>query len=137
MLKSNVLKREWYIVDATEKVLGRMSSKIARYLMGKHKIEYAPHMDVGDYVIVINSKNVFVSGNKREEKIYYRHTGYVGGLKELNFKWMVIHHPDRIIEMAVKGMLPKSALGRVMMRRLRVYSGNIHVHMAQVPKLLD
>lgn len=138
MLKSNFLiKREWYVIDATDKVLGRISCKIAKYLMGKHKVEYAPHVDVGDYIIVINSKKVFVSGDKKEKKVYYRHTGYVGGLKELNFKWMIIHYPNRIIEMAVKGMLPKNSLGRIMNRRLKVYSGTVHIHTAQMPKLLD
>lgn len=137
MCKSSTLKRNWYVIDATDKILGRISSKIAKYLMGKHKIEYAPYIDIGDYVIVINSKEVFVSGRKREKKVYYRHTGYAGGLKELNFKWMMLHHPNRIIEIAVKGMLPKGALGRVMNRRLKVYSGNAHVHAAQMPELLD
>lgn len=137
MFKSNILKKEWYVIDAKDKILGRLSSKIARYLMGKHKIEYAPYIDVGDYVIVINSKKIAVSGNKRENKIYYHHTGYVGGLKELSFKWMINNHPDRIIEAAVKGMLPKGPLGRMMNRRLKVYSGDMHVHAAQMPSFLD
>lgn len=137
MCKINISKKEWYIIDATKKILGRLSSKISKYLMGKHKVEYAPYIDSGDYVIVINSKKIIVSGNKREKKIYYHHTGYVGGLKELNFKWMVEHNPNKIIEIAVKGMLPKGPLGRIMMRRLKVYSDKIHVHTAQMPKFLD
>lgn len=137
MFKLNVIKKEWYIIDAKDKILGRLSSKIVKYLMGKHKVGYAPYLDIGDYVIVINSKDVVVSGSKRDNKIYYRHTGYVGGLKQSNFKWMMAHHPDRIIEIAVKGMLPKSSLGRVMNRRLKVYPGGIHKHVAQIPKLLD
>lgn len=132
-----MLKKNWYIINAKDKVLGRLSSKIAKYLMGKHKIEYAPYIDIGDYVIVINSKEVFISGGKRENKIYYRHTGYVGGLKESTFKWMIIHNPNRVIEIAVKGMLPKGVLGRVMNRRLKVYSGNVHAHRAQMPRFLD
>lgn len=137
MFTSDVLKKEWYIIDAKDKVLGRLSSEVSRYLMGKHKIEYTPYIDSGDYVIVINSKEIFVSGNKRKNKIYYRHTGYAGGLKSLNFKWMITHHPNRVIEIAVKGMLPKGALGRVMIRRLKVYSDNKHIHTAQLPKILD
>lgn len=137
MLKSNVVKKEWYIVDAKDKILGRLSSKIAKYLMGKHKIEYAPYLDIGDYVIVINSNKIFVSGNKQSKKIYYRHTGYVGGLKKLNFKWMMVHYPTKIVEIAVKGMLPKGPLGRIMNRRLKVYSESTHKHMAQMPKFLD
>lgn len=136
MFKSNLLKKEWHIIDAKDKVLGRLSSKVAKYLMGKHKVEYAPYIDSGDYVIVINSKEIFVSGNKRKNKIYYRHTGYVGGLKALNFKWMITHYPNKIIEIAVKGMLPKGVLGKVMIRRLKVYSGNEHIHTAQLPRIL-
>lgn len=135
--KLNIVKKEWYMIDAKDKILGRLSSKIAWYLMGKHKIEYAPHIDSGDYVIVINSKAVSISGNKREQKIYYRHTGYVGGLKALNFTWMINHCPNKVIEIAVKGMLPKGSLGRIMNRRLKVYSGNLHIHVAQMPKFID
>lgn len=137
MIKTSLLLKQWYIIDAKDKILGRLSSKIAKYLMGKHKVEYAPYIDSGDYVIVINSKEVFVSGDKRKNKIYYRHTGYVGGLKKLSFNWMIDRYPNKVIEIAVKGMLPKNTLGRIMMRRLKVYSGNTHIHMAQTPKFLD
>lgn len=132
-----MLSKNWYVIDAENRVLGRLSSKIAKYLMGKHKVEYTPYIDSGDYVIVINSKKVIISGKKREKKIYYRHTGYVGGLKKSSFSWMMNHHPERVIEIAVKGMLPKGPLGRIMNRRLKVYSGGVHVHTAQMPKFLD
>lgn len=134
---NNKKKKEWYVIDAADKILGRLSSKIVRYLMGKHKIEYTPYIDIGDYVIVINSKKIVVSGDKRKKKIYYHHTGYVGGLKALNFQWMIEHHPNRVIEIAVKGMLPKGPLGRIMNRRLKVYPEFEHIHAAQTPKFLN
>lgn len=132
-----MINRMWYIVDAKNKILGRLSSVIVKYLMGKHKPEYAPYKDIGDYIVVINSKEICVSGKKREDKIYYRHTGYVGGIKQSTFKYMITYYPNRVIEGAVKGMLPKNSLGRIMFRRLKVYSDVMHNHVAQSPKFLD
>lgn len=132
-----MIKRQWYIVDANNKILGRLSSNITKYLIGKHKPEYAPYIDIGDYVIVVNSKLVSVSGKKRIQKIYYRHTGYIGGIKQSVFKHMIMRYPNRVIEIAVKGMLPKNSLGRVMFNRLKVYSEFSHPHLAQSPKILD
>lgn len=132
-----MINRTWYIIDAKNKVLGRLCSKITKYLIGKHKLNYAPYSDIGDYVIVINSKGVYISGQKQENKIYYRHTGYVGGIKKTTFKQMLCLYPEKVIEKAVKGMLPKNSLGRVMYRRLKVYSGEEHQHSAQLPTFLD
>ncbi|ADV33462.1 50S ribosomal protein L13 [Candidatus Blochmanniella vafra str. BVAF] len=137
MRQSKIIKREWYVVDATDKVLGRLSSKVAMYLIGKHKIEYAPYFDVGDYIIIINSKKIYVSGRKYENKIYYRHTGYVGGIKSLKFKELISINSNKVIENSVKGMLPKNKLGRVMFRRLKVYTSTVHNHEAQSPKFLQ
>lgn len=132
-----MIKRTWYIINAENKVLGRLSSIIVRYLTGKHKTEYVPYADIGDYVIVINSKKIYISGRKQENKVYYRHTGYVGGIKKTTFKQMISCFPNKIIEISVKGMLPKNSLGRIMYRRLRVYSGNVHNHIAQSPIFLN
>ncbi|URJ24495.1 50S ribosomal protein L13 [Candidatus Blochmanniella camponoti] len=137
MAKSHVIRRTWHIIDAKNKILGRLSTVISRYLIGKHKIEYTPHVDIGDYVIVLNAKEVSVSGHKRDDKIYYHHTGYIGGIKQLNFKRMINRYPEKVIEIAVKGMLPKGPLGRMMYSRLRVYSGNVHAHAAQEPQFID
>ncbi|WP_331828489.1 50S ribosomal protein L13 [Candidatus Blochmannia sp. SNP] len=137
MVKSNVIRRKWHVIDAKSKILGRLSTVISRYLIGKHKVEYAPHIDIGDYVIVLNAKEVSVSGRKCDNKIYYHHTGYVGGIKQSNFKRMIDKHPERIVEIAVKGMLPKGPLGRIMYCRLKVYSGNTHMHSAQAPQFID
>ncbi|URJ23179.1 50S ribosomal protein L13 [Blochmannia endosymbiont of Camponotus sp. C-003] len=137
MAKSHLIRRKWHIIDAKNKILGRLSTVITRYLIGKHKIEYTPHIDTGDYVIVVNAKEVSVSGHKRDDKIYYHHTGYIGGIKQLNFKGMINRYPEKIIEISVKGMLPKGPLGRMMYSRLRVYSGNAHVHAAQEPQFID
>ncbi|CAD83576.1 50S ribosomal subunit protein L13 [Candidatus Blochmanniella floridana] len=137
MSRLRIIKRLWYIVDAKNKVLGRLSSNIAKYLIGKHKVEYAPYVDVGDYIIVINSKDVCVTGRKYKDKIYYRHTGYVGGIKKLTFKQMIMSYPNKVIESSVRGMLPKNSLGRMMFKRLKVYSGSIHSHNAQSPKVLE
>ncbi|MFC0180855.1 50S ribosomal protein L13 [Thorsellia kenyensis] len=133
----STIKREWFVVDATGKTLGRLASEIARRLRGKHKPEYTPHMDTGDYIIVINAENVAVTGKKRTDKMYYRYTGYVGGLKEATFEQMIERHPERVIEIAVKGMLPKGPLGRDMYRKLKVYAGAEHNHAAQQPQILD
>ncbi len=131
------VKREWFVIDAEGKTLGRMATEIARRLRGKHKPEYTPHVDTGDYIIVVNAEKVHVSGNKEKDKIYYRHTGYVGHLKQTSLGDMRKRHPERIIENAVKGMLPKNPLGRDMYRKLRVYTGPNHDHQAQQPTQLE
>ncbi len=135
--KPESVKRDWFVVDATDKVLGRMATEIARRLRGKHKPEFTPHVDTGDYIVVINAKKVRVTGNKAEAKTYYHHTGWPGGIKSINFNKLQEKAPTRIIEKAVKGMLPKGPLGRAMFRKLRVYSGTEHSHAAQQPKTLD
>jgi len=131
------IKPEWYVVDARGKVLGRLATEIARRLRGKHKPEYTPHMNTGDYVIVINAKDVQVTGNKARDKTYYRHTGYPGGIKSITFEKLIQSRPERVIEKAVKGMLPKGPLGRDMFRKLRVYADADHRHDAQQPKPLE
>jgi large subunit ribosomal protein L13 len=131
------IRRDWYLVDASGKTLGRLASEIARRLRGKHKPEYTPHMDMGDYIVVINAKEIRVSGNKAKDKLYYSHSGFPGGIKVTSFEQLVETKPERIIEKAVKGMLPKGPLGRSMFRKLRVYSGAEHNHTAQQPKALD
>lgn len=130
------VKQEWYLIDAKGKTLGRLAVEIARRLRGKHKPEYTPHEDVGDYIVVINAKEVHVTGRKLEQKTYYRHSGYPGGLKETPLNKMLATHPERVIEAAVKGMLPKNPLGRAMFRKLKVYAGATHRQEAQQPKLL-
>jgi large subunit ribosomal protein L13 len=131
------VKREWYVVDASDKVLGRLASKIAHRLRGKHKPEYTPHVDTGDYIVVVNAEKIAVTGNKANAKIYYRHTGYPGGIKATSYKDMMEKHPTRIIENAVKGMLPRNKLGRAMFSKLKVYAGTEHRHEAQQPKVLE
>jgi len=131
------IKRDWFVVDATGKTLGRLATEIARRLRGKHKAEYTPHMDTGDYIVVINAKDIQVTGNKRKDKIYYHHTGYPGGIKEINFEKLIAKKPEQIIEKAVKGMLPKGPLGREMFRKLKVYPGSQHQHAAQQPQVLE
>lgn len=135
--KTETVKRDWYVVDAAGKTLGRLATEIASRLRGKHKAEYTPHVDTGDHIIVINAEKVAVTGKKRTDKIYYRHTGYIGGLKEATFKEMIERHPEQVIEIAVKGMLPKGPLGRAMYRKLKVYAGTEHNHAAQQPQVLD
>ncbi|HGJ5873672.1 MULTISPECIES: 50S ribosomal protein L13 [Arsenophonus] len=135
--KPETVKRDWYVVDADGKTLGRLATEIARRLRGKHKAEYTPHVDTGDYIIVVNAEKVAVTGNKREDKIYYRHTGYIGGIKQATFEEMIARHPERVIEIAVKGMLPKGPLGRAMYRKMKVYAGSDHNHAAQQPQILD
>lgn len=127
----------WYLVDATGKTLGRLASEIAKRLRGKHKPEYTPHVDTGDYIIVINAGQVKVTGKKTTDKVYYSHSGYPGGIKEMTFEKMLARNPERVIEIAVKGMLPKNPLGRAMYRKLKVYSGTEHPHTAQQPQQLD
>ena len=131
------IRHDWYVVDATNKTLGRLASEIARRLRGKHKPEYTPHMDTGDYIVVINARQVRISGNKAENKMYYRHSEYPGGMKSTSFAKLIGKKPELIIEKAVKGMLPKGPLGREMFRKLRVYPGAEHNHSAQQPKPLD
>ncbi len=128
--------RDWYVVDAEGKTLGRMATEIARRLRGKHKPEYTPHVDTGDYIIVVNAEKVRVTGNKAKDKMYYRHTGYPGGLRSMSFEKMVDHAPERTVEFAVKGMLPKGPLGRAMYSKLKVYAGTEHPHQAQQPQAL-
>lgn len=135
--KPALVKRNWFLVDATDKALGRMASEIAKRLKGKHKPIYTPHVDTGDYIIVINAEKVRVTGSKAEGKMYYRYTGYVGGLKSMSLREMRAKHPERVIENAVKGMLPKNPLGRAMFRKLKVYAGSEHKHAAQQPQLLE
>ena len=131
------VKRDWFLVDADGKTLGRLASEIARRLRGKHKAIYTPHVDTGDYIVVINAEKVRVSGNKAKDKIYYNHSGYMGGLKETNFTDMIARAPERVLETAVKGMLPRNPLGRAMYRKLKVYAGTQHEHAAQQPQPLD
>ena len=135
--KSHEVKRDWLEVDASDKVLGRLATEIARRLRGKHKAEYTPHVDTGDYIIVTNAEKVKVTGRKFKNKMYYRHTGYPGGIKSDSFEKLQAKNPVRIIELAVKGMLPKNPLGREMYRKLKVYIGSDHPHTAQQPKQLD
>jgi len=135
--KNETTSHDWYIVDATEKTLGRLASEIARRLRGKHKPIYTPHVDTGDYIVVINANKVKVTGNKTKDKIYYSHSGYPGGIKEITFEKLLAKKPERVIEIAVKGMLPKNPLGRAMYRKLKVYAGTEHPHEAQQPKQLD
>ncbi len=135
--KAEEINREWFLVDAEGKTLGRMASEIALRLRGKHKPEFTPHVDTGDYIVVVNADKVAVTGNKLNDKMYHHHTGYVGNLKSINLKDMMAKHPERVIEKAVKGMLPKNTLGRQMYRKLKVYAGPAHPHEAQEPKALE
>ncbi len=135
--KAENVKRNWYVIDAQGKHLGRLASEVAVYLRGKHKPEYTRHVDTGDYVIVLNAAKVAVSGNKEKGKIYYRHTQYIGGLKTTPFDQMLKRSPERVIELAVKGMMPKNPLGREMQRKLKVYAGAEHPHEAQEPRVME
>ena len=131
------VKRDWYVVDADGKTLGRLASQIAHRLRGKHKPEYTPHVDTGDYIVVVNAEKVRVTGNKAKNKMYYRHTGYIGNLKSTNFAKLIQEHPERVLELAVKGMLPKNSLGRAMFKKMRVFAGSEHTHQAQQPQALE
>lgn len=135
--KSHEVKRDWFVVDASDKVLGRLATEIARRLRGKHKAEFTPHVDTGDYIIVTNAEKVTVTGRKFKDKMYYRHTGHPGGIKSDSFEKLQARNPAKIIELAVKGMLPKNSLGREMYRKMKVYVGSEHPHTAQQPKQLD
>ncbi|MES9900288.1 MAG: 50S ribosomal protein L13 [Sedimenticola sp.] len=131
------VRRDWFVVDADGKTLGRLSSEIAHRLRGKHKPEYTPHVDTGDYIVVVNAEKIRVTGNKLTDKMYYHHTGYIGNLKSINLEKLLAKAPERVIESAVKGMLPKNPLGRAMFKKLKVYAGSEHQHTAQQPQVLD
>ena len=135
--KPETVTRDWFVVDATDKTLGRLASEIARRLRGKHKAEYTPHVDTGDYIVVVNAEKVRVTGRKAKDKMYHHHTGYPGGIKSVNFETLIDSAPERVIQHAVKGMLPKNRLGRAMFRKLRVFAGAEHPHTAQQPQPLD
>jgi large subunit ribosomal protein L13 len=135
--KSETVQRDWYVVDASGKTLGRLCTELARRLRGKHKPVYTPHVDTGDYLVVINAEKIIVTGNKLADKKYHRFTGYIGNLKTETLGQALERHPERVIETGVKGMLPKNPLGRAMYRKLKVYKGSEHPHTAQQPQLLD
>jgi large subunit ribosomal protein L13 len=137
LAKNEEIERKWYVVDATGMSLGRLASQVAKILQGKHKPTYTPHVDTGDYVIVINAEKIVLTGKKLTQKKYYRHTGYPGGLKEQTAKEILEKYPERLIEKAVKGMLPSTTLGRHMFKKLKVYSGSNHPHEAQKPEKLE
>jgi large subunit ribosomal protein L13 len=135
--KPGEVNQDWFVVDAADKTLGRLASEIAHRLRGKHKPEYTPHVDTGDYIVVINAEKVKVTGSKATDKIYHRHTGYPGGLKSVSFEKLIDKAPERVIQGAVKGMLPRNPLGRAMFKKLRVYAGSEHPHAAQQPQALN
>ncbi len=135
--KANRVRRDWFLVDATGKTLGRLATAVAHRLRGKHKPEYTPHVDTGDHIVVINAEKVRVTGNKLADKVYHRHTGYIGNLKSTTLEKLLAEHPERAIQYAVKGMLPKNTLGRRMFRKLHVFAGASHPHTAQQPRALD
>jgi len=134
--KPHLVNHHWYLVDAKDMVLGRLASRIAHYLRGKHKPEFTPHVDTGDYMVIVNADQIRVTGRKQTDKVYYRHTGYPGGLKSTTFEKLMEKNPILALEKAVKGMLPKNSLGRAMFRKLKVYSGETHLHEAQQPQLI-
>jgi large subunit ribosomal protein L13 len=135
--KAEQVQRDWYLVDAAEKTLGRLASEIAHRLRGKHKAEYTPHVDTGDYIVVINAEKIQVTGAKTTDKMYHHHTGYPGGLKSISFEKLLDKAPERVIQSAVKGMLPRNPLGRAMFKKLKVYAGDEHPHTAQQPQTLN
>ena len=136
MANPDKLERKWYVVDASGVVLGRLASEVAKVLRGKNKAEFTPHVDTGDYVIIVNAEKIKVTGKKLDQKVYYHHSGYVGGMKETTLKEMLDKHPDRVVKLAVQGMLPKGPLGREMLSKLHVYTGAEHPHAAQKPEAL-
>jgi large subunit ribosomal protein L13 len=136
-VKAGEIERRWYVVDARGKILGRLATEVARILRGKHKPIYTPHLDTGDFVVVVNADQIELSGRKADQKMYFRHSGYMGGERFIPFRRMLDKHPERVIELAVKGMLPKNALGRQMRSKLRVYRGAEHPHQAQQPETLN
>ncbi len=135
--KKESVTRDWYVVDAADKTLGRLSTEIANRLRGKHKPEFTPHVDTGDYIVVVNAEKVKVTGNKSTDKLYHHHTGYPGGIKSITFDKLIDKAPERIIEKAVKGMMPKNKLSKAMMGKLKIYAGSEHPHAAQQPTPLD
>ncbi|WP_020210195.1 50S ribosomal protein L13 [Gilvimarinus chinensis] len=135
--KAESVVRDWFVIDAEGKTLGRMAAEIATRLRGKHKPEYTPHVDTGDYIVVINAEKVAVTGRKATDKMYYRHTGYIGGIKSISFEKLIDKAPERVIQSAVKGMLPRGPLGRAMFNKLKVYAGSEHPHTAQQPQELN
>ncbi|MCS7260008.1 MAG: 50S ribosomal protein L13 [Anaerolineae bacterium] len=135
--KPQAIQREWFVVDAEGQTLGRLATRVATILRGKHKPFYTPHVDCGDFVIVVNAEKVRVTGKKLDQKIYYRHSGYPGGLKQISLRRQLMLHPERVIEAAVRGMLPKNRLGRKLFKKLKVYAGPTHPHQAQKPKVLN
>ena len=135
--KAESVERDWYVVDAAGKTLGRLATEVASRLRGKHKPEYTPHVDTGDYIVVVNAEKITVTGNKSKNKIYYSHTEYPGGIKDISFEKLLDKAPERVIQSAVKGMLPKGPLGREMFRKLKIYVGSEHPHTAQQPQTLE
>jgi large subunit ribosomal protein L13 len=136
-IRAQDVQHSWLVIDAEGQTLGRLATEVARRLRGKHKPEYTPHVDTGDYVVVVNAEKIRVTGNKTKGKMYYSHSGYPGGLKSISFEHLREKHPEQIIEKAVKGMLPRNPLGRAMFRKLKVYAGGEHPHSAQQPELLE
>ncbi|HJN50047.1 MAG: 50S ribosomal protein L13 [Pseudomonadales bacterium] len=135
--KAETAKHDWYLIDATDKTLGRLATDIATRLRGKHKPEYTPNVDTGDYIVVVNAEKVKVTGNKTRDKIYHRYSGYPGGMKAISFEEMIRHTPEKVIQLAVKGMMPKNRLSRSILGKLKVYAGAEHPHTAQQPKQLN
>jgi large subunit ribosomal protein L13 len=135
--KADEIERKWWLVDASEKPLGRIATEIARVLRGKHKPIFTPHLDTGDHVVVVNASKVTLTGRKADQKTYFRHSGYMGGERHIPFRRMIRSHPERVVELAVRGMLPKNALGRQIRKKLRVYAGAEHPHQGQQPEPLD
>jgi large subunit ribosomal protein L13 len=135
--KAHEVRRDWYLVDAADKTLGRLASEIARRLRGKHKPEFTPHVDTGDYIVVVNADKIRVTGRKASDKLYHHHTGYIGNMKSISFEKLQAKAPGRVLELAVKGMLPKNTLGRAMYRKLKIYAGPEHQHASQQPKALE
>jgi len=135
--KPQDVRREWHLVDATDKTLGRLATEVARRLRGKHKPEFTPHVDTGDHIVVVNAEKIKVTGRKMEQKVYHHHTGYIGNLKSISLEELLEKHPERVIQKAVKGMMPKNKLGRAMYKKLHVYAGSEHPHAAQQPAALE
>ena len=135
--RSETVQRDWFVVNAEDKILGRLAAAVAALLRGKHKPEYTPHVDTGDYIVIVNAEKICVTGKKAKDKIYYSHSGYPGGIKETNFESLSKKAPEKVLKSAVKGMLPRGPLGREMFRKLKVYAGANHPHQAQQPKTLD
>lgn len=134
--KPETVKRDWYVVDAADQTLGRLAAEIAHRLRGKHKPEFTPHVDCGDYIVVTNCEKIRVTGNKAKDKMYHHHTGYIGGIKSISFEKLIDKAPERVLETAVKGMLPRGPLGRAMLKKLKIYAGEQHPHTAQQPQEL-